>query len=239
MRQPLVRPAVAMIELIFSIVIMSIVMLSAPMLISSASKSGYVSIQQENIGEVASQVNIILGYNWDENNANQGYFPVVLATNGDNNLSEVGTTGLRAGTSNMSFRKYISISGDRGTATPLNALGPDAADGDDIDDYNGVITLRNIQASTADYIEKDVNINIDSNITYMSDSANAGDLYSDGGGGILSFTPTFIGNAGNTSNIKRIQVTLTSASNIDVLDKNITLHAFSCNIGSYKLEERE
>jgi hypothetical protein len=70
MNKTTLRPAIAMVELIFAIVIMGIVLMSAPMLISTASKSGYVAIQQEAINEAASQVNMIMGYHWDENNTN-------------------------------------------------------------------------------------------------------------------------------------------------------------------------
>lgn len=239
MNKTIIRPAIAMIELIFAIVVMSIVMLSAPMLMSVASQSGYVAIQQENISEVATQVNIILGHHWDENNTNESYDPVVLRTNGDNNLSEVGITGLRAGTPSTSYRKFISITGERATATPLASLGSDAGDMDDMDDFNGNTNLQEEEISAdADYIEQGSNIDINSTITYMSDSPNVGEAYINAGGGTLTFVPTFTGNAGNTSNIKRISVTLTSTSGINELTKKITLHAFACNIGSYKLEER-
>ena len=234
------QPAVAMIELIFAIVIMSIVMLSAPMLMKTASESGYVAIQQENIGEVASHVNIILGHYWDENNTDDSYDPVVLNTNSPTAaLEEVGTTGLRAGTPNSSSRKYVSIAGERGTATPLASLGPDTGDRDDMDDFNGQIHLRDVETSTdADYIEKGTAIDLNTSVTYMSDAESGTGTYADGGTGTLTFSPTFTGNAGASSNIKRIEVTLTSSSGIEELEKQITLHAFSCNIGSYKLEER-
>ena len=233
------KPAVAMIELVFAIVIMSIVMLSAPMLMKTASESGYVAIQQENIGEVASHVNIILGHYWDENNTDDSYDPVVLLTTGDAGLNEVGTTGLRAGTPNSSSRKYVSVAGERGTATPLASLGPDTGDRDDMDDFNGQINLRDVETSAnADYIEKGTAIDLNTTVTYMLDAPFGGDQYNNAGGGTLSFAPTFAGNAGTSSNIKRIEVTLTSSSGITELEKQITLHAFSCNIGSYQLEER-
>jgi len=43
------RKAIAMIELIFAIVVMGIVMLSAPMLVNKATQSSYVALQQESI----------------------------------------------------------------------------------------------------------------------------------------------------------------------------------------------
>jgi len=97
MRTDRQRPAIAMIELIFSIVIMGLVLLSAPMLISTATKSTTVALQQEGINEVASRINMILTYEWDENDASSlcAAFPSILrVTNGDDELEAVAATGL-------------------------------------------------------------------------------------------------------------------------------------------------
>jgi len=230
------RHAIAMIELIFAIVVMGIVMMSAPMLISTASKSGYVAIQQESINEAASQVNIILGYQWDESNTNESYDPVVLSTTTTvSGLGENGATGVRSGTPRESYRKFVSSAGERGSAS---AIGNEGGDLDDMDDFDGTqVNLRLEQSGgSADYVETDT-IDIDREVTYMSDAESGTGTYSDGGGGTLSFSPTFT-DASSTTNIKRIQVTLTSSSSAVELEKAIKLHAFSCNIGSFSLEER-
>jgi len=53
----------------------------------------------------------------------------------------------------------------------------------------------------------------------------------------FAFSPPAALNNGSTTNIKRIDVTLSSSSGVDELkEKNITLHAFSCNIGGYDYE---
>ena len=228
------HPAIAMIELIFAIVIMGIVMMSAPMLISTASKSGYVAIQQESINEAASQVNIILGYQWDENNTYEGYDPIVLTTDSTvSGLIENGTTGLRSGTPKESYRKFFSSTGQRGSASTIGA-----EDLNDMDDFDGTdVNLTQAQAGgIADYIETDT-INIRRTVKYMSDDENGAGTYTNGGGGTLTFSPTFT-DLNTSTNIKRIQVTLTSSSTAEELEKTITLHAFSCNIGSFALEER-
>jgi hypothetical protein len=41
-----------------------------------------------------------------------------------------------------------------------------------------------------------------------------------------------------TTNIKAVSTTVTSGSHDAALGTNITLRAFSCNIGTYQLEER-
>ncbi|NOR56706.1 MAG: type II secretion system protein [Sulfurovum sp.] len=235
MRRKTLRDAIAMIELIFAIVIMGIVMMSAPLLISTASKSGYVAIQQESINEVASQVNIILGYQWDENNTNESYDPIVLNTSGDGGLDENGVTGVRAGTPKESYRKFFSSTGQRGIAS---SIGADSGEKDDMDDFDGTqVHLQQAQSGgTSDYIET-TTIDIDRTVKYMSDALISGNTYINGGGGTLSFSPTFTDGT-PTTNIKRIQVTITSSSGVEELDKTITLHAFSCNIGSFALEER-
>ena len=235
MKRKYLRDAIAMIELIFAIVVMGIVMMSAPMLISTATKSGYVAIQQEAINEAASQVNIILGYPWDESNTIESYDPVVLSTASTvSDLNENGTTGLRIGTPKESYRKFFSSTGQRGTASNI---GSDTGDQDDIDDFDDTqIHLQQKESGgTADYIET-TTIDIDRTVAYMLDDEN-GTGYADGGGGTLTFKPTFTSNIA-TTNIKRIQVTLTSSSTAEELDKSITLNAFSCNIGSFALEER-
>lgn len=234
------RPAVAMIELIFALVVMGIVMMSAPQLISTAGKSGYVAIQQEGINEAATQMSIMMDYAWDENDTNGSHTTVLNVSNGDSELN--GTTfsagGLkkrRAGTPELSYRLYKSYDGKEFNAS---AIGLDAGEGvgseDDIDDFNGTSVNLSGAATTKDYIEKGGSIKIARTVNYMDDNATN---YNTGGGGTLTYTPSFT-NASPTTNIKRLQVTLTSASNVAELRKTITLHAFSCNIGTYKLKEK-
>ena len=227
------RPAIAMIELIFAIVIMGIILMSAPMLISTAAKSGYVAIQQEAINEAASQVNLIMGYQWDENDTDDNYInPILQTTSGHTDLAEEGSTGRRQGTPKESYRTFIRSDGADDKAASIS-LGSETGEiiEDDIDDFKGNRSLIEIQTSTADYVEDDTTISIDTNITYNDDDVTGG--YNQAS---ITFNP-FTVSAG-TTNIKAISVTLTS-SGPEELDKEIVLHGFSCNIGEYKLEERD
>jgi len=227
----IMRPAIAMLELIFAIVIMGIILMSAPSLISTASKSGFVAIQQEAINEAASQVNMIMGYHWDENDADESYIdPLLQVSSTTAGLVEAGTTGRRPGTPKESFRAFVRSDGQRLSAS---ALGSDADDTeeDDIDDFGGETELIEIESAVADTVEK-TTIKINKTISYSADTAN----YNQSS---ITFDPSFT-NAGGTTNIKSIIVTLTSDSSAEELNqKEITLRAFSCNIGGYKLEERE
>ncbi len=236
MKKKILHRGIAMIELIFAIVIMGIVLMSAPMLINTASKSGYTTIQQEGINEVASQINMILGYAWDEINTDDSRPVVILNTAGDNDLNKIEVTGRRAGTPRGSPRTFRDDDGkDDWNASTIGADG----DMDDMDDFHNNTTNLDVnQTATIDYVEKKTDISISSSIGYIGDTLGTGSgTYLSPGTGTdrkIIFTPDFGTTATGTSNIKKISVTLTSSSGVDELEKSITLHAFSCNIGSLR-----
>ncbi len=229
------RPAIAMIELIFAIVIMGIVMMSAPMLISTATKSSYVALQQEGINEAASRVNMIMGYAWDEKNTDDSYIPPILRTTSTTtDLTPEGNTSRRIGIPMTSQRTYI-LSDTNTTPLFASALGNDSGNENDIDDFIGNInlTVEDINDNDIDYVEK-TTIDINTTVVYLNDSVTGG--Y---GQSTITYVP-FTTSPSTTSNIKSITVTLTSndINNADVLEKTIILRAFSCNIGGYQFKER-
>ncbi len=227
-----------MIELIFTIVIMGIVMMSAPMLMSTASKSGYVAIQQEAINEAASQVNIIMGYHWDKSDTNESFLPPILrVASGDSNLDADANTGRRSGTPKESFRSFIRSDGQKDlNASALGSTDVSDTVKDDIDDFDGDTSLKEIEdAGLVDYVEDTTTIRINTAVRYIADGTSTSNS--------ITFNPDFISAGTTTSasstNIKRITVTLTNTGAPEELDKTIVLHAFSCNIGGYQLEEKD
>ena len=235
------RPAIAMIELIFAIVVMGIVMMSAPMLLNQARTSTYVGLQQESIAAIASQTGMIFTYHWDEEDTNISKgSPILRVTNGDPELDEVipvGTagTGLRIGMPNSSSRNFRINIGGRLDATV--GLGTDANessidDFDDIDDFNGeVVTLTAVGGSpnnTGDYVDR--NILMTATVSYRNDIQNYTQQ------NITYTMPP--ATAAATTNIKYFTLNLITTTTATELDKNITLQAFSCNIGSYRHQER-
>ncbi len=235
MNKKILRPAIAMVELIFAIVIIGIALLSAPMLISTAAKSGYVAMQQEGINEAATKVNMIMGYHWDENNVDESFLaPILNTNNGDSSLDEVGTTGRRAGTPLVSQRTFIRADGQELNAS---AISDDGGTRDDVDDYNGDTNLLSIETARVNYVET-TSININTVVTYLADTPGGGTYNDPGGDAKLTFSPDFSSSATPTTDIKKIVVTLTSTSGMDELEKTIILNGFSCNIGSYRLEDR-
>jgi len=221
------KKAIAMIELIFALVIMGIVLMSAPMLIQQSINSSNVALQQEAIVAAASQTSIILSMHWDENNTR---FPA-----GDSPVLDIvaGAATPRAGLVGIEGRT-TPIQPTNRLAAAFNALGRDfnTTDNnesdkmkfDDVDDYNGStfgLILYNTENTSADIGEYvDTNITIASTVDYTQ-NANVEIK------------------AGAVSDVKFITVNLTNNQNIPELEKNITMRAFSCNIGTYAIFGKE
>ena len=217
-----------MLELIFAMVIIGIVLLSAPMLIHQASQSNTVALQQEAIAAITAHTSILLSKHWDEADANLsgGVAPILKTTNGDTmfdfNVSET-RQGLYIGSGRLTL--YNSA--------PLNAstIGSDGGDRDDIDDYHG--TENNVSiyggqttnASVGDYV--DIDLNISTQVTYVNDTPSSNPLVVDNIANVINAS-----SIAGTSNIKFIQAQLTSNSGVSELNKSITLNAFSCNLGT-------
>lgn len=230
MSKKTLRPAIAMIELIFAIVIIGITLMSAPMLISTAAKSGYAAIVQEAINATSSQVNMIMGYHWDENSADELFLdPILGVSAGSSDLNESFPSGRRIGTPAESSRCFVRSDNQRLDATPIGS-GNSAKN--DINDFAGYTDLFEIEFSLADYIEK-TTIDINTAISYNNDNVSGGYNQSS-----ITFNPFSNAATGSTTNIKSIIVTLTSSSAADELKKSIIMSAFSCNIGGYELEEK-
>jgi len=91
--------------------------------------------------------------------------------------------------------------------------------------------IETTDTQTGDYIDNTLTmaVNIEyinsPNITYHNQNINLDSPFSNI-------------NTVNTTNIKSISVRVTSDTHSSVLDTDITLKAFMCNIGSYKLNRR-
>ncbi|CAA6813519.1 MAG: Unknown protein [uncultured Sulfurovum sp.] len=227
-----VKRGIAMVELIFALVIMGIVLLSAPMLIQQSIKSSNVALQQEAIAAIASHTGILLSKHWDEGDTNLsgGVAPIITLTTpvADSPFNFAGIDF----DNNTSGRTY-SIADQNITAS---ALGSDTADRDDIDDYNNLeinLTVFNHEESSSgelgDYIDTDIIIN--TSVSYANDRPIGVGLSQNTDAGRFN-TPAL---GANQSHIKFVEATLTTNSPVQELNKTIVLHAFSCNLGTYSL----
>lgn len=250
----LLRPAIAMIELIFALVIMGIVLMSAPQLVSLAQQSGYVSTQQEAIASVASHMSMILSRHWDNANVPQVRPVTILRTTGDaaiglgpNSIPMavplVNPVGARAGTPTGSWYPRTFLPTGGGVVVPLvaGAILSEAGEiqANDIDDYhNTAATLMLAQAGAVagndNYIDQ--NFVMTTMVNYVVDTPLIGNYT----GAAIALTynhnipPT--ATPGATSSVKWVNIVLNpAAGTVAELNKQITLNAFSCNIGGFEL----
>ena len=235
MQAIILRPAIAMIELIFAIVVMGIAMLSVPLMLDTASKSSSVAFQQESIAIIASHANSMMTYAWDEQNT-QDYSPksILTVSKGDNEIDAnrsmpVVKRRLKAdanATVDAAFGEGKELDIINGTPT-IETLN------DDIDDFDGsdanlTIAQAGKQMSTSgDYV--DIDIKMDTNVTYLDDKANYSACSSNTGCAFSKDNDEWTAVTAGTTNIKLI-TTILSSSN--VADKQIVLHSFMCNIGA-------
>ena len=237
------RTAIAMIELIFAIVVMGIVMLSAPMLIDRSTQSTYVALQQESIAAAAAQINMIMTSDWDHGDTNNTEGAPVLQTGSTSTAITNCAAQHPIGVTSTSGRYCNGLASTAAFFNASAALGADAAEGvvyNDIDDYdNQSYEVSVYQGETyathqGDYLDR--NITIASRIFYGDDTPQL----SDGTAGTYAKTTTFANPfrniiTANSTNIKLITVTLTSSNPADeISDKQIMLSAFMCNIGAPK-----
>jgi len=237
------RKAIAMIELIFAIVIMAIALMSAPRLLSQASKSSLVVAQQEAIATVATNIGMILTRQWDEADTNESTESPILLTAGDNALSEVKVggkpTGRMVGMPALSSRSFLNSLGGELNATKSADFTAEA-DFDDVDDYNGHVaklssplTTDSTDTETGDYI--DSSLEVATSVSYLSDTPTSGGYDKTK----LNLNSPFATAAtGASSNIKEVTSRVTSGAHDAELGTDVTLRAFTCNIGSYKMYER-
>ncbi len=222
------RPAIAMIELIFAIVVMGIVMMSAPMLVSTAQKTTSVALQQEGINQAVSRVSQILTHEWDENiSANlesTGCVPVLYVSSAGDTELNMGTNRRRIGVDVNSSSRTFNKCDNNSSATPSASLGIEGSVKNDIDDFTDInLTDVAIGCGGTDYIEK-ATVDIATSVYYSSDAADYNSTS-------INFDFNTSSSLTNSTNIKTIKVTITSSSGVDELNKSITLHAFSCNTG--------
>ncbi len=123
------RRAVALIELIFSIVIIALVLTAVPNLISVVNKSSKNAISQEAISNAASHISMVMSQYWDENDTDPNIGNVVLKTesNATNfNPPEFNTSTNNIASSNtnssnpFSFFPFISSASTQNTSSIPN-----------------------------------------------------------------------------------------------------------------------
>ena len=222
-----------MIELIFAIVVMGLILMSVPMIMRQSIQSTYASYQQEAVATLASQIQTVMGYEWDnENNQSIGY--PVLQTSSTSIASC--NSAYPVGTSDAEGRYCLDTYGNHRAAS---AIGPDTDDVhgyDDIDDFDGNITTVTLYENESISTEKgeyvDLNVSLTTVVTYGDDTPRLADGSTSTPAQSTTYSNPFDHNSSSTQNIKLISVKLTTSNPAGELDKEIRLSSFMCNIGA-------
>ena len=176
-----------------------------------------------------TQVGDIITYRWDENSTLNSKIGVL-----DTNSSDLGSSAYRRNPDQNSTRRIGHVKGNKrrkffsAKTYASSTLGQEGTNYDDIDDF---ITTQDINLSygvhdanaTIGYKLHDSNMSI--SVKYISDINTSS---------VFDFNQ--LSNPIGTTNIKMITVTL---KNSQLRDGNLTLRAFSCNIGANQLLRKD
>jgi hypothetical protein len=199
-------------------------------------------VQQEAIASVSTNIGMILTRHWDEQDTNKSLRPPLLVTAGNSALNDVKInnkpTGKMIGMPALSTRSFLTEIGELNATKASNFKVEN--DFDDVDDYDGgTAKLGNPLATdftttqSGDYI--DDSLEITTTVNYISDNPTSGGYDK---AKLWLNSPFSTAASGATSNIKFVMNNVKSGKHDDELGVDVTLRAFTCNIGTYQLEER-
>ena len=226
------RKASSMIELVIAIVVMGIAMMTLPMMLTRVQSNNEFAMQQEAILMARTELGDILTYPWDEKSEDSSLNVGVLdTTNGDGNFTRKPDNNSTRRIGHVKAdkrRKFFTNEVNASAASTFGIADSSESIPDDIDDFaNNDINLTDASDvnATLGYKVSDSNMSI--SVKYLDDSTS----YSSG---IATFSINTSATQSGTTNLKLIEVSLTNS----LLDGNITLRAFSANIGANQLLRR-
>lgn len=218
------KPAFSMIELVISIVVMGIVVMSLPLILVQTQKNNAFIISQEAILAAKAKMGLILSYEWDTNSYQEDISPYgfVLDTSANadsNNIYDTNSTFRKGHIDEELRRRVYDQSVVKRTPTAIaNA-------------QNNEIGYFNNKADTIAVIPENYDFIFDLTLTpkvkYISDTFIVN-------GNVATFNLD-IANAKNETNIKMIEIESESSH----YDKPFsTIRSFSANIGESPLLRR-
>jgi len=232
------RSGFSLIELVFSIIIIAISLMSIPMLMGESNKANEYSLIQESVMAARTKLGNILTFQWDENSTiiNGGALEGlrVIDTNGSLDLNRSNGT-YRVGHSHGVDRRKFDINDT--FAQPIGPDAGDAGDLDDIDDFDGDVARLIASGGAgvvgaADYLGIN-ELNITTTVRFLRDRPNGG-TYQGALAKTLSFdfntSNTTNGTAAQSTNIKMIELSVANAFS----DDPFIFRAFSSNLGGLK-----
>ena len=216
------RPGLTLIELVVAIVVISIALMSVPMLLSQANRSNEFSLNQEAILAGATKMGDVLSYPWDERLVNSDETKYILdVQNGDNELDRYPDINSTRRVGNFKSKYRRKFYNDQRYASTI--LGHDKGNEfDDIDDFNGVSVHIEGGNGVGDYLK---DFNLTTTIKYINDQTDYNDTIV-----TMDINKT---HKTQSTNIKMVEVEI--IDNTTNEQTIATFRSFSSNIGSYEL----
>lgn len=222
------RKASSMIELVIAIVVMGIAMMTLPLMLERTQENNAFAMQQEALLAARTQIGDMTTYPWDDNSLKDNKVAILDTNASDIELARTSATSpRRVGHVNQDRRRKFFDSNEANNAAST-ALGPEGGDLDDIDDFDDGVAKTLIAGETADIgLDYRFDLNMTTNVAYISDTATYANQD-------LAFTLGITPITAGSTNIKMTELILQGSG----LDGNMTLRAYSSNIGESELLRR-
>lgn len=231
------RKGASLIELIIAIVVMSIAMMSLPLMLKRSQEGNAFTMRQEALLAARTQLGDITTYPWDNNSlkalnigildVNSTVTPNSLHRNDANSTRRIGHIAQDR------RRKFFDPTTPNNSATSPANLGSEGGTIDDIDDFHNttaqLIASTDLAAAGLDY--RFVDLNTTTTVHYISDNTN----YQTNAINNFTFGTSNDEEVSGSTNIKLIEVTLRSSS----FEGDIILRTYSSNIGESQLLRRD
>lgn len=224
----LLRKASSLIELVIAIVVMSIAVMTLPLMLERTQTNDEFAVQQEAILATKTLIGDILTFPWDDNSLHVVGGVAVLDTNltdprylrtGDENISRIGHVR-RDGR-----RKFFPDTDANISASVIGGPNNNIVDIGDFDGQTSTV-VRGAGADDAGALDYKFDLNMTTQVEYVNDVFNPPNVFNFQTAGARNFS----------TNIKMIEVTMQAANGSL---SQFTLRAYSSNIGGSLILRRD
>jgi len=220
------RAAFSLIELVFAIVIISISVMTVPLMLQQSAKSDNFAMMQESILAARTKMGNILSYPWDDASIeeNTTIIRVLDVVNGDSELARNGNSLRRKGHIQESKRRRLHDGNASVLTYPLGTVDTNITDWNDFDDKNATVIASGTDTATDNFDYLDKNLSLGTKVYYIDDKIDYNQT-------TIAFdfnvsTKASITNVNNSTNIKMIELEVGS-----LMYTPFIFRTFSCNIG--------
>lgn len=220
----MVRRGASLLELVIAIVVMGIAVMALPLMLERVQRNNEFAMQQEGILAARTYIGDILTFPWDENSYDGDTVAVLDVAGGDNELDRIAGTPRRVGHIESDRRRKL-FTANTPTTVP-GALGQDAGDGDDLDDFDNTVNLVGAGAGDEALVGLDYKFDINMTIatSYVTDTADYSQQNMTGANAFIFVDDSIV--PATSTNIKMLTLNIQGQGITP-----FTLRAYSSNIG--------